>query len=739
MKDSSAGLILTLRDSSKGMIVDTKKKNGIRWVPLAIYFSLLFAVDLVIVPVANYSLLPSLWDWPAFFFISFIMSQAGVMCVIGGLLSRAWPKGFLIASLISVVYCVAFFLSTIVFEPGSSDAISLGLWIVPALLLAGSGPMLLYRAFYGCSLTSGDKGEPFRAPVNVGSLFAITMVIASVAALASTPVRAWGLTSNQDYGVTFLSYVLLAPLATGIGVLPVTVCFFAGRDFGARLKRLCFFAALSAFATLAVWGVFYYFAASRLVDLPMWLFVSICSATFFSIGLLAIHAGGTRLVYRQYVNSNAPATKEDMNPFLDSVLTYSARTSDPVRTQSRYALGIILLVVCTANASMLVIQTRHATVTKKHEQLQSEFAKRNGSIQVVDGKITAAKLAPNDSDAVLRGLQGAQTIRALSLANSQVTSDAIQQIQRFPNLEAIDLSNTCFADESLADIKTPNFKLKVSLAGTKVTASGVRGWLSTAKPRSIDLSDLQLRNEDISGMQINAITEVKLKNNLITDEVFNSIAELRCVDVSDTKIDGSGLAKLACVEKLVLDGTNVSDATLIPFLKQVNTLNRLSIERTQVSSALFPALGTLQELRLGEGPITDDELAAFDLPVIELALHSRQFTGRGFQKKQSYIRKLDLSGSGIDDEGLINLANLQVLRGLDLSDTSVTDEGLKHLAKLQASELNLSNTLVTAAGLLRSDIVRKTVTVAPNQFTPEQIVELRGKMMLIIGSDFSVD
>lgn len=64
------------------------------------------------------------------------------------------------------------------------------------------------------------------------------------------------------------------------------------------------------------------------------------------------------------------------------------------------------------------------------------------------------------------------------------------------------------------------------------------------------------------------------------------------------------------------------------------------------------------------------------------------------------IQWLDLSGTGVEDWGLVHLSNLTLLRRLDLRRTATGDAGLAHLKPLTSlKELRLNNTRITDAGL----------------------------------------
>ena len=92
------------------------------------------------------------------------------------------------------------------------------------------------------------------------------------------------------------------------------------------------------------------------------------------------------------------------------------------------------------------------------------------------------------------------------------------------------------------------------------------------------------------------------------------------------------------------------------------------------------------------------------------------------------LKRLDLTGARITDEGLQILAGLDNLEELFLGGTSITDEGLRHLSRLHKLEkLGLRGTKVTDEGLKRLATLPNLawLLIPETQVTPAGLAQLK--------------
>ncbi len=113
----------------------------------------------------------------------------------------------------------------------------------------------------------------------------------------------------------------------------------------------------------------------------------------------------------------------------------------------------------------------------------------------------------------------------------------------------------------------------------------------------------------------------------------------------------------------------------------------------------------LKALRLHNLEVTDDVFRHFagSKKLTEIVFNNcKAINGIGFHHiAAAELDKIEIQGSGFNDEGLPYLAGFRKLRTLNLSATRVTDDGLRTLTAAKSLvNLNLSNTDVTPAGLL---------------------------------------
>lgn len=95
------------------------------------------------------------------------------------------------------------------------------------------------------------------------------------------------------------------------------------------------------------------------------------------------------------------------------------------------------------------------------------------------------------------------------------------------------------------------------------------------------------------------------------------------------------------------------------------------------------------------------------------------------------IKRLDLGGTGVSDDGLKALGAMVHLERLDLKRTALSDKGLAHCASLQQLQyLNLYATSVTDAGLEHLKCLRKLrrVYLWQSQVKPEAAQRLAGRL-----------
>jgi hypothetical protein len=188
---------------------------------------------------------------------------------------------------------------------------------------------------------------------------------------------------------------------------------------------------------------------------------------------------------------------------------------------------------------------------------------------------------------------------------------------------------------------------------------------------------------------------------------------LRCVELPNkSKVTDAGLKHLAGLDQLDelnLNGTKVSAAAVVSFVKGRARLRRLELAGVPLRDDDLPALKELTDLRVLSlrGTLVTDKgavhLKAFTkLRTLNLSTREGLITDAALPhlKGLTDLEYLDLDRTEITDAGLEQLKSLRKLRGLQVAFTAVGDDGLEHLAALpDLKALNARGTKVTKAGV----------------------------------------
>lgn len=176
--------------------------------------------------------------------------------------------------------------------------------------------------------------------------------------------------------------------------------------------------------------------------------------------------------------------------------------------------------------------------------------------------------------------------------------------------------------------------------------------------------------------------------------------------ISDT--DMELLSSLAALELLTLNGCrNLTDAGLV-YLKPLNGLKGLALERTNITDAGLENVKGLTQLtlislngtRVGDAGL-EHLKDLTKLSTLYLAATRTADAGVASLKNMAQLSWLDLSHTQVTDAGLRHLSGLSQMRLLSLYGIPMTDAGVQPLTKLlNLEQLTLNKTQVTDAGLL---------------------------------------
>ncbi len=688
--------------------------------PLALY--LLLAASLAICAVWPNLVARELYDPDAI--NNAIMICGGCMLLmVAGLSGRVWMEGILIAISIGCCACLFPDVYDLVFYSYRSpleclSGMGLRAPYIPAVVLASSSPLLILRAWAGWRLTRNaqELAVP-RWRYGVEDLMLVTAIVASALFLLRVPDVVFEIES--DNLITLNREFISATLTLfGFSLLLAPTIFIISRAKTAFVRYLW---ALVVFPT----AVFGYVAFTSQYWDP---FATTLATVFVTFGLLALRGSGFRLARYSETIAGSAATQRERDVLDDR---YSLRNRILNRRLS-LAFIFVALMVCFATG---VLQAWRRQVDAEQKRQTLDIAARGGSVEFRLRQADRLRVDPTAGDDFLIAYGKFTEVTELSLAGTQITDTAISKLKQFANLNQLNLSGTKVTDACLDDLCQLSRLHELNVAGTSITRHGRQRLLSELKELvSLDVSDLQIHDDELNELPYWKLWRLGLTNNPITDEGLNRMLTVASpnrglLDLAGTQITGGSLPNCE-IERLALGGPQVTDASISSHLRRPIPAGSLILRNTSITDAILPELLSVRftyGLEIGDCQISEVGFAqaASKSNLKELSclgLTGKQFDGSCFALVQPNLIMLNMKGSGVNDGTLRHVAKLESLVALSLSDTDITDAGLAHLNQLShLNYLDLANTRVTAEGLSQLKLPHCWISVASGQFTAEQL------------------
>ena len=708
---------------------------------------------------------PSLWPWMLFVFATFVVNpfldplfrlldligvsaietmafsavlgvMVGEFCfaiVICGLWGRHWLSGYIAATCLATVGWLTLAAGQVfgnLWEFGYYDgSMFAGTLCVPPLIFLSSLTLLAFRAFSGWRLTR-ELQTPRQASLSIADLIVCTAFVAALIMFSRTT---WGL-GLADWPVEnfYMPIAFASPasfVASLIAVAPAVWILFRSKH-AARLKLGVLVAVVSVATAVIVVAINQFIGPLNPV-LLVFPSAMICVASAFGYVVTSLRLL-RRAGYRLHTQDDAKLTI-DAEP---EVETAFQRWATPVGVMGFFVLVQLISWGFSAGQEAQAAKMR---------QLQRDLAARGGQVEVdVDGIAVGINLAPEVSRAEIQGLVVYPKLQHLKLANAEFEDGDLKLLKPLTKLQSLDLSGTSLTDAGLEELAGWSNIQTLSVAGTKCTAEGLKKFVERHPIYKLDIGHLNLTDADVNAIAA-AITpttpkvigrgrlasgiHLVLAGNPITNDglaFLKNSAHTWSLDLTDCSIDEGGLSAASYMD-LNLDGTRV-DLTFARRAKTLAVFSKLSMDRTEVTDAVLPSLGSgmIHHLKLGDTQVTEEGLSGLGLTGLRgLSLNSRKFTGTCFESWRPKINVLDMSHSGISDAEIKYIVELTGVYDLNLSSTDVTDACLATLSVSGIQTIDLSATHVTAMGLTKQDWQRKSISIAADQFT-----EVEFKMLL---------
>jgi hypothetical protein len=332
-----------------------------------------------------------------------------------------------------------------------------------------------------------------------------------------------------------------------------------------------------------------------------------------------------------------------------------------------------------------------------HHPSDAELAWLAGAPHLIELGLDGARL----HDPLALTLIKPATLRAVRMADTEITLTTIRVLAARRDLEEIDLAGTPVDDASAAAlIASPAMRI-VRLDNTPITNAAL-AVVPSAQLTELYVSRTALDDHGLALLdRAPQLAALGLGYTQLGDATLERIARLGALHtlvLSNTRAQPDALARLGAlpaIERLYLDQTTVSDAVIAALAPAADTLRVLHLAASNVSDAGLPALRALTEL--AELTVGD---TGIDDGIADLSAWPR-------------LRTLSLIGLPLGDKALPALAARTSLAVLDLSATDIRDPSplaaLPHLRVLGVAQTKLSPAGVAAVKRLAArgvEIVR---------------------------------
>jgi hypothetical protein len=319
-----------------------------------------------------------------------------------------------------------------------------------------------------------------------------------------------------------------------------------------------------------------------------------------------------------------------------------------------------------------------------HRPTDAELTWLSGAPGLIELGLDGAKL----HDPLALTLIKPASLRAVRMADTEITLTTIRVLAARRDLEEVDLAGTPVDDASAAAlVASPNMRI-VRLDATPISNAAL------AVAPGAQIAELYVSRTALDGRGLELLDRTPhlvalgVGHTHIGDATLERIARLGALHtlvLSNTRAQPDALARLGAlraIERLYLDQTTTTDAVIAALAPAADTLRVLHLAASDVSDDGLPALRALAEL--AELTVGDTRMRN---AVADLTAWPR-------------LRTLSLIGLELTDHALPTLAARPSLAVLDLSATDIRDPSplaaLPHLRTLGVAQTRLSPAGVAA-------------------------------------------
>lgn len=237
-------------------------------------------------------------------------------------------------------------------------------------------------------------------------------------------------------------------------------------------------------------------------------------------------------------------------------------------------------------------------------------------------------------------------ISSINLLSCELSEDAINALQQFPNLKELRLRNTRVSDkivEAISELSDLEF---LGLGQSSISDAALAHLGALKKLRILNLQGNSITDKGIEALDgITTLESLDLHGTKVTDQALTSLAKhsrLTFLGLSATSMKGSNLA-------------------LLQSLQSLKTLTLADSLITDESTAHLSALKSLENLDLGKTNISDQGMSQLKLPKLKYLALNGTVVGdgsiAGISANLPSLERIVIRGSRISQEGAARLTD----------------------------------------------------------------------------------
>jgi Leucine-rich repeat (LRR) protein len=319
-------------------------------------------------------------------------------------------------------------------------------------------------------------------------------------------------------------------------------------------------------------------------------------------------------------------------------------------------------------------------------------------------------------DGFLAGVSGLKGLKNLDISDAPVSDDGLAAIEGLTNLESLVLPPQI--GEAGYQYLRKLVKLRHLKPVDKMTDGKLAALSDMTELEELDLAASPISDAGLAHLaQMGKLRSLKINSSEITDAGMAQLKGLtglqELIVVAGKGMTGARMEFLdgmSALETLSLESAGISDAGFV-HLQGLKRLRLLTIRPGKYTVGGLKYVGSLphlEELRIGQSELTDDQVALLRPP--------------------PKLRYLDASWTAIGDRGAETISRIGSLTGLSLRRTKIGNDGLAKLARLkELIDLDVGETNVSDAGVAQiSQFPRLTsVSLFRDNITDAAVPDLR--------------